>query len=133
MIMKKGSDYLKDRMKKIRKDAGLTLDKFGERIGMKKSSVSQIENGRNNPSDSSIKMICREFGVDEYWLRTGEGKPYKELSKKEKIAEFMGDVLNDEEESFRVKIIELMAHFTEDDWIYMADMVTRAVNELKKS
>ena len=64
-----------ERIKKIRKEAGLTLDKFGERIGLKKASLSQIENGRNGASDQTIKMIAREFGVSEEWLRTGDGEP----------------------------------------------------------
>ena len=63
-----------ERIKKIRKEAGLTLDKFGERIGVKKASLSQIENGRNGASDQTIMMIAREFGVSEDWLRTGEGE-----------------------------------------------------------
>ncbi|MBR6399228.1 MAG: helix-turn-helix transcriptional regulator [Lachnospiraceae bacterium] len=63
-----------ERIKKIRKEAGLTLDKFGERIGLKKASLSQIENGRNGASDQTIKMIAREFCVSEDWLRTGEGE-----------------------------------------------------------
>lgn len=62
-----------ERIKQTRKEAGLTLDKFGERIGVKKASLSQIENGRNGASDQTVMMIAREFGVSEKWLRTGEG------------------------------------------------------------
>lgn len=62
-----------ERIKQTRKEAGLTLDKFGERIGVKKASLSQIENGRNGASDQTVMMIAREFGVSEEWLRTGEG------------------------------------------------------------
>lgn len=62
------------RIWQVRKDSGLTLDKFGARIGIKKSSLSHIESGRTNPSEQTIRSISREFGVSEAWLRTGEGE-----------------------------------------------------------
>lgn len=63
-----------ERVREVRKSLGLTLEKFGEKIGMKKNSVSQIENGKNNVTDANIKSICREFGINEEWLRTGSGE-----------------------------------------------------------
>lgn len=62
-----------ERVKAVRKSLGLTLEKFGDKIGLKKNSVSQIENGRNDLTEANTKAICREFGVNEVWLRTGEG------------------------------------------------------------
>ena len=53
-----------ERIKEVRKSLGLTLEKFGERIGLKKSAVSLIENGKNAVTDANVKAICREFGVD---------------------------------------------------------------------
>jgi len=63
-----------ERVREVRKNLGLTLDKFGERIGIKKSALSSIENGRSNLTDANIKAICREFNVDYIWLTTGEGE-----------------------------------------------------------
>lgn len=65
---------LKERIKKIRKEANLSMEKFGKKIGITKSSVSMLESGRNAPSEQTIKLICFEFGINENWLRTGEGK-----------------------------------------------------------
>lgn len=62
-----------ERVREVRKKLGLTLDKFGERIGIKKSALSSIENARSNLTDANIKAICREFGVDYIWLKTGVG------------------------------------------------------------
>lgn len=62
-----------ERVKAVRKALGLTLEKFGDKIGLKKNSVSQIENGRNDLTEANAKAICREFNVNEVWLRTGEG------------------------------------------------------------
>ena len=52
------------------------MEQFGARIGMGKSSVSKIEKGANSTTDQTIKSICREFGVSEKWLRTGEGEMF---------------------------------------------------------
>ena len=64
---------MNDRIKELRKTLGLTLEKFGERLGVKRNSVSQWENGINNISDQVRKSICREFGVNEEWLLSGSG------------------------------------------------------------
>ena len=60
-----------ERIKELRISQGLTMEQFGERIGIKRSSISLIESGKNNPSDQTIMLICREFGYNEEWLRDG--------------------------------------------------------------
>lgn len=65
-----------ERVKEVRKNLGLTLEKFGERIGLKKNTMSAIETGRNALTDANIKAICREFGVDYIFLTTGEGEMF---------------------------------------------------------
>ena len=67
---------MNERIKAARKVIGLTMEQFGARIGMGKSSVSKIEKGANSTTDQTIKSICREFGVSEKWLRTGEGEMF---------------------------------------------------------
>lgn len=64
------------RIKFLRKNSGLTQEKFAERIGLKQNSIALIESGKRNISDQTILSICREFGVREEWLRTGEGEMY---------------------------------------------------------
>lgn len=68
-----------ERIKLVRKELNLTLEKFGERIGLKKSSLSQVENGINSVTEQLIKSICREFNVDYLWLTTGEGEMFNNL------------------------------------------------------
>ena len=64
------------RVRELRKSLGLTLEKFGERLGVKKNAISAIENGRNSLTDQMTKAICREFSVDYIWLTTGEGEMF---------------------------------------------------------
>lgn len=65
---------ISDRIKEIRAAKGLTMEQFGARIGLGKSAVNKIEKGINGTTDQTIQSICREFGVSEVWLRTGEGQ-----------------------------------------------------------
>lgn len=67
-----------ERVKEVRKTLGLTLEKFGDRLGIKKAAVSKIEKGGNSLTDANIKAICREFSVDYMWLTTGEGEMFVE-------------------------------------------------------
>lgn len=70
---------MKDRIKKIRKDEGLTQVQFGERLGIKGNTITTYETGTRIPSDAIIRAICREFHISEVWLRTGEGEPHIQM------------------------------------------------------
>lgn len=81
-----------ERVKAIRKESGLTMDKFGERVGVTKVAISRIESGTNNLTPQMAKAISREFGVSEDWLRTGEGemKPASASGAAAEIADRLG-------------------------------------------
>lgn len=68
-----------ERVKEVRKALGLTLDKFGEKVGVKKQTVSRIENGVNNVTDQMVKSICREYNVNYDYLMNGEGEMFDNL------------------------------------------------------
>ena len=67
-----------ERIKILRKEKCLSMEDFGAIIGMGKSAVSRIENGVNGTTDQTIRSICREFGVNEQWLRTGDGEMFEQ-------------------------------------------------------
>lgn len=69
---------MKDRIREVREHFGLSMEKFGSRIGIGKASISLLESGKNNPSVQTITLICREFGVNEQWFRTGEGEMFEQ-------------------------------------------------------
>lgn len=70
---------MENRIKILRKELNLTQEKFGERLGMKKNSISQIENGVNALTEQLLVSICREFNVNEDWLRNGTGEMFIEV------------------------------------------------------
>lgn len=65
---------MNERIKQIRRELGLTQQEFAERIGLKQNSIALIESGKRNISDQAVLSICREYGINEEWLRTGWGE-----------------------------------------------------------
>lgn len=65
------------RLKEIRKALNLTQQKFADRLKIKRNTVATYEAGKSNPSDAAVSLICREFNVNEKWLRTGSGEMFK--------------------------------------------------------
>ena len=107
---------MKDRIKQLRKELKLTQQGFADRIGVKQNTVATYEIGRNPPNDTVINLICREFDVNENWLRTGEGEMFRELTRDERIADFVADVLRDEPDSFRKRFISMLSSLNNDQW-----------------
>ena len=68
-----------ERIREIRKELGLTLEKFGEKLGVKKNSISQLENGKNSLTNQMTKSICREYNVNYDYLMDGEGEMFDDL------------------------------------------------------
>ena len=104
-----------DRIKEARKSLGLTQDKFGERLGVGRSAISNIEAGSRGVTDQIRLSVCREFNVNEDWLRTGEGSMFSELDEDEEITKFLGDILSGQPD-FRRRLISVLSRMTPDEW-----------------
>lgn len=116
MRKKRGDFILNERLRKLRKTLDLTQQTFADRIGIARGNIGSYEVGKSNLSDAVISLICREFNVNEHWLRTGEGEMFIELTKEEEIASFFGEVLRDEDDSFKKRLISGLAALDETGW-----------------
>ena len=106
-----------ERIRELRKTyLGLTLEKFGEKLGVQKNAISAIENGRNSLTDQMMKAICREFGVREEWIRSGEGEPFGAQTRNQNIQAFANQVMSDEDESFRKRLVDALSRLDESEW-----------------
>lgn len=101
-----------ERVKEVRKTLGLTLEKFGDRLGIKKAAVSKIEKGENSLTDANIKAICREFSVDYMWLTTGEGEMFVETD--DDFFERIDRIMAGETET-RKNMIKMLLYASDDD------------------
>lgn len=119
---------MNERLKKLRKSLDLTQQKFAERLGVKRNTVGQWECGINALTEQVIISICREFDVNETWLKTGEGNMFIELTKEEEIASFIGEVLRDEDDSFKKRLISGLAALDETGW----EVLENFLNSIQK-
>lgn len=103
------------RVKELRKELNLTLEKFGKPLGVGKTAISKIENGENSLTDQMIISICREYNASEEWLRSGVGEMFVPLTRNQVIAGFAADLIK-EEDSFKSKLIEALANLNEEEW-----------------
>lgn len=124
MIILQGGKNVKDRLKTLRKELGLTQEKFAERLSMKRNSIANYEIGRNEPIDAVIALICKEFNVNETWLRTGTGEMFKPLSKNQIITDFAGDLIK-EDDTFRKRLFEALAQLSESEWKALEILATK--------
>ena len=104
---------INDRVKQLRKSLNLTLDKFGQRVGVSKVAISRIEKGERNVTSQMFKSICREFNVREEWLRDGI-EPVYDLSEESGI-EYIELLMNGVDSSFRDIILDIIKTYSELD------------------
>lgn len=128
-MLMKGGATLNERVKQLRKTLDLTMEKFGDRLGVKKNSISQIESGKNSLTEQMIKSICREFDVDEEWLRNGTGSMFIERTRDEEIAKFIGAIQSVEDDSFMKKFISTLAKLDESEWALLEKMALKLTKE----
>ena len=107
---------MNERIRLLRKHLGLTADAFGEAIGIVRSAVSNIESGRRQPTNQLITSICREFNVNETWLRTGEGEMFNALSMDEQLAFYLGTILSEQGDTFKKRLIAALSALDESEW-----------------
>lgn len=117
-----------ERVRALRKELGLTLQAFGDRLGVTRATVSRIENGVNNLSDQMVVSICREYGVSEEWLRDGVGEMFVPVTRNEKIARFAGELMKDETPDFRRQLVEILADLNDEQWDALADFAEKLAN-----
>lgn len=96
-----------ERIKEIRKSLEMTMERFGERLGVTKTAISNIEKSNRNVTEQMRKAICREFNVNEEWLRTGNGEMFVQLSQEDETAHIVQDMLGSNTGSFYNIILEI--------------------------
>lgn len=119
---------MKDRIKKIRKELDLTQQGFADRLNVGRNNIAGYETGKRSPSDAVISLICKEFNINENWLRTGQGDMFIPRTRNQIITDFAGDLIN-EPESFRTRLIEGLAKLDTSDWEDIERIVLKLVNE----
>lgn len=120
------------RIKEIRTYFNLTQQEFANRIKVKRNTVATYEMGRSIPSDSAIALICKEFNVNETWLRTGEGNMFSSNDRTTTIANLVNQLLSEEKDSFKTRFITMLANLSVDEWEFLEKKALELFDAKKK-
>ena len=123
---------LSERITLIAKNTGMTNTAFAEKLNITQASVSRLLSGKQNPSDRTLIDICDKLGVNEPWLRPGEGPMYKEVSEEEALSEFFGRMLK-EDVPYRNEIILCLSRMSPEGWKAVGDKILEIADEIKKN
>lgn len=122
---------MNDRIQLIIQSIGIKKVEFAKRLKLSPPYISEICSGKTIPSDRTISDICREFDVNEHWLRTGEGDMFIQKSRGDEIAAFVGDILR--EPDFRQRFVSVLARMTPEEWAILERKVLEVAEEIKKA
>ena len=114
------------RIKELRKSLKLSQTDFGKHLGVSRDVINNIENKRVAPTEPIIKLLVSEFNVNRAWLETGEGNMFNDLSRDAEIAEYIGSVLADEEDSFQKRLISALSKMAVEEW----EVLEKLANDL---
>lgn len=107
-----------ERIEILRKDLSMSRRVFGEKLGVSESVIVNIEYDRLKRPDqkeSLYKLICKEFNVNEEWLRTGNGEMFVPLTRNQLITDFATDLIM-EDNTFKKRLVEALAKLDENEW-----------------
>lgn len=107
---------MKNRIKQIRQNAGLTQLEFAKRIGVSRNTIATYETSVRIPIDAILISICREFDVNETWLRTGEGEMYVEVNPDVMLSRWFGKVMREEPNSIKKQFLLSLSELTDNEW-----------------
>lgn len=116
-----------ERLKALRKALGLTQEAFGAKIALSQSAIAAYEKEFREPSDAIIYSICREFDVNERWLRTGEGEMFLTKPREQELADFFASVLSVDPPDTRACLIHALSKLSVSQWEALTDVINTMV------
>ena len=129
LYFQKGGIKLKDRFKELRKELNVTQQEFADKLKISRNFVAQIEMGSKVPSDRTIDDVCREFNVNEEWLRTGNGDMFVPGIKDKQISAMLADVMKSGEDSFRHRLVSALARLDDEGWDNLEELIDMISNK----
>lgn len=118
-----------ERIKELRKALGLTQQKFADGMGVKQNTIAQYESGRNAPIDAVITLICRTYGVNETWLRTGEGEMFQPKSRNDELLDYARRIAEGDPGSIQAQLLTVMTRLTDAQWEVLAQVAAQFLAE----
>ena len=112
---------MNERIKAVRLALGISQEEFGKRLGVTRGAITNIELNKVEPKPLFVDLICREFNVNEDWLKNGAEPMFLQRSRNEELSAFFGDLLNGEPD-FKHRLISVMSRLSVDQWQMVAPL-----------
>ena len=122
---------LRDNLIALREVLGVSQEELGNKIGLSRFSVSNYESGKRNITDRVVQDICREFNVNEHWLRSGDGDMFIELSPEDEFIAAAAELSRDNDKMAMQAVIEYWK-LDEDSKKIFRDFLAKIVENAKK-
>lgn len=120
-----------ERIEILRKDLSMSRRVFGEKLGVSESVIVNIEYDRLKRPDqkeSLYKLICKEFNVNEEWLRTGNGEMFVPLTRNQLITDFVSNLIM-EDDTFKKRLVEALAKLDENEWLVLEKLAESLIKK----
>lgn len=119
---------MNSRIKEIRETAGLTQEEFGKRIGSARNTIANYENGNRCPSNAVVIAICKEFNINEEWLRFGTGEKNKAMDREQELAFITTSLFKEASDSFKYRLIKALCNMDKAGW----ESLEKLIDEITK-
>ena len=123
---------MNERLKKLRKTLHLTQQEFADTLHISRNNIASYETKKSNMGDSTIALICKEFHVNECWLRNGTGEIFVKQTMDEEIASFIGRIQSSKEDCFQKRFLSMLSHLDESDWKTLVKVAARMTEGVRR-
>lgn len=123
---------INERFREIRNEKGLSQEDFARGMHRSRSEIKNIEYGKTEPKEEIIQSVCSAYNVNETWIRTGDGDMFNPVNRDEEISAFMGDIMSDESDNFRRRLISVLSRLDTSEWELIEKMAMRLAEAEKK-
>lgn len=120
------------RIQTVRQELGLSRRAFGEPLAASDSVIKNLENNLTEPKTAFLDLLCRTYNVNRAWLVSGEGDMFAEMGRDAEIAEYIGSVLSEEDDSFQKRLISALSRMSVEEWEVLERLVTRLADPENK-
>lgn len=126
-------ETINERIARCIEALGVKKTYFAQKLNVSQAFITRMTKGVSNPSDRTISDICREFNVNEEWLRTGEGEMFVRMSRKEEIASFFSEIGKGKDDDFQVRLISVLSRLNTEQWKLLESIANALSGEQKEA
>lgn len=121
-----------NRIKALRKELGLSQEEFGNRLGLTRGAITNLEYGKTEAKPLFIDLVCKTYGVRRDWILNGDGKMFEPDTREQEISKFVTQVIREKPGSFKRRFALALSRLDEDGWATLEKFANLIAEEEKE-